>query len=467
MHDRNQWARLTRSPRARVLTALLAVVLLAGCATGSHAPAQHPQTHSAVSSTDPGCLLAPATCYAPHLLRVAYGIQPLLDDGIDGRGETVTVLDPAPAPNTPAGPPANPGAVPASGFFPAASTDIRQDLKAFDRLFHLPAAQIKTVTALAGSASPWQASVEEVADLEIVHLVAPAATLRVVLIPENALASAASATADMLAGLRLAVSDTDVASISFSLGEHAFTTAQVAQMQSTLATAAASHVTVTAASGNFGAFSDTWAGATAVKEVSLPASDPLVLAVGGTTLTVDPSTGGYVSETAWNQGTAFDTEPEASAGGFSHLFARPAYQDGVPGIGAMRGVPDVAADADQQGAPPMVFSVGGKTSITSAAGTSNSAPLWAGLIALADQYAQHDLGPVNSTIYGIARGTGYHQAFHDITTGNNTLTLPYPAGTAGYPTAPGWDPVTGWGSPDAQVLVPLLAGLTSPSPRPS
>jgi len=109
----------------------------------------------------------------------------------------------------------------------------------------------------------------------------------------------------------------------------------------------------------------------------------------------------------------------------------------------------------------MVFSVRGKASITSVAGTSNSAPVWAGLIALADQYAHHDLGPVNSAIYGIARGTGYHQAFHDTTTGNNTLTLPYPAGTAGYQTASGWDPVTGWGSPDAQVLVPLLARFTS------
>ena len=47
-------------------------------------------------------------------------------------------------------------------------------------------------------------------------------------------------------------------------------------------------------------------------------------------------------------------------------------------------------------------------------------------------------------------------AFDDITTGGNTVT--YPAGTiAGYRAAPGWDPVTGWGSPDAQVLVPLLA----------
>jgi subtilase family serine protease len=123
----------------------------------------------------------------------------------------------------------------------------------------------------------------------------------------------------------------------------------------------------------------------------------------------------------------------------------------------MRGVPDVAGDADAQGGAPIVFAGSGKRWIISASATSASAPLWAGLIALADQYAHHDLGFVNPAIYRIARSSGYHQAFHDITTGNSELTMPYPAGTAGYPAAPGWDPATGWGSPDAQVLVPLLA----------
>ena len=73
-------------------------------------------------------------------------------------------------------------------------------------------------------------------------------------------------------------------------------------------------------------------------------------------------------------------------------------------------------------------------------------------MALADQYAHHDLGSVNSTIYAIGRSSSYHKAFHDITTGFN-----------GYPAAPGWDPVTGWGTPNAQVLIPLLARFTSRS----
>ena len=90
-------------------------------------------------------------------------------------------------------------------------------------------------------------------------------------------------------------------------------------------------------------------------------------------------------------------------------------------------------------------------------GTSAAAPFWAGIIALADQYAAHRLGFVNPAIYRIGRNPAYNKAFHDITSGDNTVL--YPQGTVtGYRAIPGWDPVTGWGSPNAQVLVPLLAG---------
>ncbi len=461
MRDIIQPAWLTRSRRAPLLAAalLLSVVLVAGCTGSSGTTARGTATASG-EATPAGvvsdCLLPPVSCYSPHVFQVAYGIQSLLNRGIDGRGETVTVLDAAASANVPAAPSPNAPTAPSSGALPA-STDIRQDLAAFDSMFRLPAVRIQVVTTLAGSAAPYQAAGDDVGDLEGLHMVAPAATLRVVLLPSNDLDSAATATADMIAGLRLAVSGTDVASIDWSLGEHFFTKAQVTEMNSILAGAVAHHVTVVASSGDNGAFSDTWFGGTAVKEVSLPASDPLVLAVGGTTLTVNPVTGAYVSETAWNGQSGFTLTNGVSGGGFSHLYARPAYQDGVPGIGAMRGVPDVAGDADQEGGSPIVFASGGKTWIQSGSGTSASAALWAGVIALADQYDHHDLGFVNPAIYRIARSSSYHNAFHDITTGSNIQTIPYPGGTAGWQTAPGWDPATGWGSPDAQVLVPLLA----------
>ena len=371
----------------------------------------------------------PGPCFSPQQYRVAYGIQPLLDSGIDGRGETVTVVAPVPPPN--AGP-----------------SDIRRDLASFDGTFRLPAARIEVVTSLGGSASPWLATGEEAGDLEHVHAVAPAATLRVVLIPSSWDQNPANATADMVAVMRLAVSHTDVASISWSLGEHYFTKAQVAEMHSILLSAEADHVTVIGSSGDDGWFPTPrgWGGQ--IKEVSLPASDPLVLSVGGTILTANPKTGAYISEAAW---------PD-SGGGFSHLYARPSYQNGVPGIAKTRGVPDVAGDADGVGGMALVLTGtnGGEPHLSSPPGTSSSAPLWGGLAALADQYADHDLGFINPAIYSIARSPSYHKAFHDITTDITTATNSYPA-------APGWDPVTGWGTPNAQILIPLLARFTNHS----
>jgi subtilase family serine protease len=397
---------------------------------------------SAPLSANSGCLLPPAlSCYAPRQFRVAYGIQPLLDSGIDGRGETVTVLAPPQLPNAqgaqsssvPAAQSSSAPAAPPPGASPA-TTDIRQDLAAFDRMFRLPAARIQV--------------------LDIVHTVASAAALRVVLMPANVLDSAATATADMIDALRLAVSGTDVASIGWSLGEHFFTTAQVAQMHSILRGAAAHHVTVAASSGDNGAVSESYGG-TPVKEVSLPASDPLALAVGGTTLTANPVTGTYTSETTWNGATgSFSVTPGASGGGFSHLYPRPAFQDGVPGISTRRGVPDVAGDANQLGGLPIVVAGDSQSAVSTSPGTSASTAQWAGLMALADQDAHHGLGFVNPALYRIARSPSYHKAFHDITTGDNLTLGPV---NYTYHAGPAWDPVTGWGSPNAQVLIPLLA----------
>jgi subtilase family serine protease len=150
---------------------------------------------------------------------------------------------------------------------------------------------------------------------------------------------------------------------------------------------------------------------------------------------------------------AWNADTQVSAGGYSSLFPRPAYQDGVPRIGRMRGVPDVAADADSTTAMSLLFTGGVPIP---AQGTSAATPLWAAVIALADQEAGQHLGFVNPAIYAIARSPAYHRAFHDVTTGDNSVFWPTRLFT-GYTAGPGWDPVTGWGSPNAQYLVPLLA----------
>jgi len=421
--------------KLRITGAILAtagVLVPAALLYSSASSAVHPPVTAA--STDSGCLRLP-NCYTPRQFRTAYGIQPLLDHGTDGRGETVVLLEIVPPP------PASPPGI----------TDIRQDLALFDSVFGLPVAHLRVVNSLADATSPWLAANEEVQDTEMAHVVAPDANLVEVLIPEAAIASATSAVTAFTSAIRLGVSQGEIISISASLGEHFWTAAEVTAMHSVLLAAQRRHVTVVAASGDTGAASDAHFGAAPVKEVSLPASDPLVLGVGGTELTANQTTGLYIGETVWNTGSS------ASGGGFSHLFSRPTYQNGTQGTEDARGVPDVAGDAASVGGMALVLSNGGQNYvIVATGGTSAAAPFWAGLIALADQEARRSLGFVNPAIYRIARGPSYHAAFHDITTGNNTVDIP-PVTITGYQAASGWDPVTGWGTPDAQVLIPLLA----------
>jgi subtilase family serine protease len=255
------------------------------------------------------CLHPPASCYAPGQFRVAYGIQPLVDHGIDGRGQTIVLVEKA------SPPPASPPAV----------TDIRQDLARFDSVFGLPAARLRVVTSLAGSAAPWLADPEEVEDTEVAHAVAPGAAIRVVLVPATATASAGDFAAALTEALRAGLSQGSVISISASIGEHYLTPAQAGRLHAVLRAAREHHVTVVASSGDSGAASDPLPGTAPVREVSLPASDPLVLAVGGTALDADNATGAYVSETTWNTLEQPGDGSSASGGGFSHLFARPRY----------------------------------------------------------------------------------------------------------------------------------------------
>jgi subtilase family serine protease len=392
-------------------------------------------------------------------MEVAYGVEPLLHRGIDGRGETVVLPELA-----------------QSHLSPDVS-DLRQDFAAFDRLFHLPAPRLRAVSTFPGPAHPWLAFGEEVLDAEMVHTIAPRAALTILLVKGTSLDSAGHAAAASIAALRMGATEGGIISLSPAGqigGEHCVDHAQLTQLNAALQADAGHRVTVVAASGDTGAAGEPCALITALtggisssftprREVGLVASDPLVLSAGGTTLHARHTTGAWTGETTWglpdgNPGTGF----QASGGGFSHLFSRPSYQNGVPGISAMRGVPDVAADANPNtGFPVVTGNAGGGSAISVHGGTSASAPLWAGIIALADQYASHHLGFVDPVIYRVARSPHYHQAFHDITAGNaNTAKFPHETIT-GYRAGPGWDPVTGWGSPNAEVLVPLLASYAS------
>jgi len=416
--------------------------LLPGGSTGTGgATAPAPGPAGAVPAD---CLASRPPCYTPRQLRVAYGIKPLLDRGITGRRQTVVLLEFPPASAT-------------TGAQVPAVSDIRQDLARFDSAFGLPTARLQVVNTLAHVASPWLAAAEEVGDTEIVHALAPDAAIREVLIPSPYTASIGKVSPAVVAALRLGLAQGGVIELSAGVGEQCFAPAEVAQWNSVLQAAQRDRVTVVISTGDNGAgITPCPGGTTSVEGVDLPASDPLTLAVGGTSLQASRTTGAYLGETAWNAPSS-----GAGGGGFSRLFPRPAYQDGIAGIGATRGVPDVAADADYRTGMAIAFSGGGHNYLFGGGGVSVAAPLWAAVIALADQYAGRYLGFVNPALYRIGRSAYYHQAFHDVTTGTNTMTFLTQTIT-GYQAAPGWDPVTGWGSPNAQVLVPLLARYASP-----
>jgi subtilase family serine protease len=196
--------------------------------------------------------------------------------------------------------------------------------------------------------------------------------------------------------------------------------------------------------------------------VNWPASDPLVTGVGGTYLCTDPTTG--IGVDSADPPTNCQSHPGVrevgwidAGGGFSHIFAKPGYQDTLPAgstsIGAMRGVPDVAFQASAR-TGTLVYATGGSAGgWFIVGGTSCSAPQWAGLVAIADQIAGHGLGLINPTLYKLADSTNYGTYFYDVTTGNNQADPSVP----GYPATTGWDPVTGLGTPDAATLVPALA----------
>ena len=428
-----RWYWPAAAAAAAALTLALTAASAPGAAAGGAAKAARATGPGPVSCGPPG-VQPLVLCYTPHAYQVAYGVTALLSRGIDGSGETVVMPELAETPSH-------------GGL---SYTHIGRDLAAFDSKFGLPPATLHIVNTIARSKTPYLAGTEEVEDTEIVHAIAPGATLDVVLVPHNAIASTANFTTAVTEVVRTGIAQGAAAvSISASHGEHFFTPAEVARIHTVLEQARHHHVTVVVSSGDGGAVSDTGL----PKEVSLPGSDPLVLAAGGTTLDASYQTGAYKGEMAWNSYT------DATAGGFSHLFSRPSYQDGIPGIGATRGVPDVAADANNLTGMALAFSDGG---ILPARGTSAATPLWAAVIALADQDAGQHLGFVNPAIYRIAHSPAYHRAFHDVVTGDNSVMLPSRV-VVGYQAGPGWDPATGWGSPNAQVLVPLLAHHASPS----
>ncbi len=338
--------------------------------------------------------------YTPSQIGTAYGLTQL---SYDGQGVTVAIVD-------------------AYG-----SPTIQNDLTVFDSQFGLPAANLSIVkTGKIHNNSGW--ALETSLDVEWVHALAPAAHILLVETPS-------ASTSALINGINYATTHgAQVVSNSWGGSEFSSETSYDSTFQH-------AGVVYVASAGDSGAGTE-W-----------PAVSPNVIGVGGTTLNLSTN-GGYLGESAWS----------GSGGGTSTYESRPAYQNNwVNIVGSQRGVPDIAWDANPNTGVAIYDSTKyqGQSGWWVVGGTSVGAPSWSALIALADQgRAANSSGFLSSgstlnvltdlySLAGTTGSTGYSTNFHDITSGSN-----------GNPALPGYDLVTGIGTPQANNLVPNL--ITAP-----
>jgi kumamolisin len=311
------------------------------------------------------------------------------------------------------------------------------DLTAYFKTLKLAAPGIAAISVDKGKNKPSNANSadgEVMLDIEVSASVAPGAKIAVYFTPNT--------DQGFIDAITTAVHDAtnkpSVISISWGGPESTWTQQAATALDAACQSAAALGVTITVAAGDDGS-SD---GATG-NNVDFPASSPHVLACGGTKLDANGAT--IVSEVVWNE-TA--NNEGATGGGVSNLFALPSWQANskVPAPSVKtggRGVPDVTGDADPT--TGYTIRVDGQTSVIG--GTSAVAPLWAGLVAVANQQLGTQVGFIQPAIYAAKAAS----AFNDITEGNN----------GAFSAGPGWDACSGLGSPIASKLIPLLAAAST------
>ena len=272
---------------------------------------------------------------------------------------------------------------------------------------------------------------EVMLDIEVVGAIAPAAQIAVYFAPNT--------DQGFLDAVTTAIHDTtnkpSVISISWGGPESSWTQQSLTAFDQAFQAAASMGITVCVAAGDNGSSDGASDGS---DNVDFPASDPYVLACGGTR--VQASNGSITSETVWNDGA----QGGATGGGISSFFAAPPCQEGLSAALTSgeakpltdRGVPDVAGDADENTG----YDVRVDGSDTVIGGTSAVAPLWAGLIARINSANGKPVGYINPVLYQ------NQTAFNDITQGNN----------GNFAAAAAWDACTGLGSPNGTAIASAL-----------
>jgi subtilase family serine protease len=453
------------------LAAALTVAVTAGQdghAGGLHAPqfdTRHSPTADLLSESQ--CLATPSIripCYDPAQIQTAYDEAPLFAKGIDGRGQTIVIVDSFGSPT------------------------IHRDLAKFDTQFHLPTPPELRVISPAGTVPPYDPKTttmvgwagETTLDVEWAHAMAPGANLLLVETPVSE-TEGAIGFPQIVAAESYVVQHHlgDVISQSFGANERTFATAKsIEALRGALVAAATAGMTVVASTGDTGVSDFTTATGrhfSTAPTVTWPASDPLVTAVGGTQLSLNASGRRTAPDRVWNDtynsrannfvfGTS-NPHPNATGGGLSSVFSRPSYQTGVAGVvGDHRGIPDVSMSAACSGLVDTYQSFGGPTppGWYYVCGTSEAAPLFAGIVALADQEAHHSLGLINPALYAMKHA--HDPGIVPVTKGNTTVSFDV-RGTEhtvyGYAASSSYNLASGLGTVDAARFVPELVRMVA------
>jgi subtilase family serine protease len=398
-------------------------------------------------------------CYEPGQIQQAYHLPAVYARGVTGKGATIVIVDSYGSPT------------------------IKGDLSVFDHTFGLPAPPSFRIIQPAGKVPPYSPdnsdmvgwAGETTLDVEYAHTVAPGANLLLVETPVSE-TEGVHGFPQIVEAEKYVLNHHlgDVISQSFSATEQTFPTESAVQaLRGSYQLADKDKVTVLTAAGDSGAADVGLDESTyyLFPVTSWPDSDPLVTGVGGTQLHFN-SAGQPTAPTVWNDtyskaanefavGNA-GPNPLAGGGGESIFFTRPWYQNGVQNVvGARRGVPDISMSAACDGSVDTYSTFAGAPAGWSpSCGTSEATPLFAGIVALADQVAGHSLGLINPALYQLS--AQHAPGITDVTSGNNTVSFKQGGRehtVRGFTARPGYDLASGVGTVNAEYFVPELAFL--------
>jgi len=380
-----------------------------------------------------GAHATPLAGYAPPDLLGAYNGAPLQQAGFQGNNQTVAVFE-------------------LDGFQ-------QSDIDQYVKNNNLSAPSISTQLVDGATQTAGQGAIEVELDIEVVAAMAPKAAQIVYIGPNT--------TQGVNDTYNKIVTDnkTQITTTSWGECESQSGNAELQSLDNIFKQGSAQGMTMFAASGDSGAYDCNDSNLA----VDSPASDPYITGVGGTNL--QTSGGAYGSESVWSNPTDTQRSPKGSGGGggISGLFPEPSWQTG-PGVknqysNGNREVPDVAADADPQTGYAIYCTVSAAgcpaTGNVVVGGTSAAAPLWAGSMAMINEYLQKQgkarAGFASPLLYSLASSTQQYPPFHDVASGNNLF----------YPATANYDQASGLGSPNIYNIARDLAGGTGPTPTPT